>query len=160
MTNLQTRNTQSGKKVLLVDLNNFATFPTLPIGLLVASLRNSGFDAEVISPLALDVPATQREKKENIIDHWKRKLHLSNQPTLLWIRNNARRLRNYWNSRPHPRVIKETSKALDTQPDIILLSAYLQHYQTVAKIGRLAKKRGIPLLLGGPVFNLHNTAQS
>lgn len=160
MDTLQNRNTQSGKKVLLVDLNKFATFPTLAIGLLVASLRNSGFNVEVISPLAHDVPAAHREKKENIIEHWKRKLHLSNQPSLLWIRNSARSLHNYWNSRPHPIVLNETTKALDTQPDIILLSSYLQHYRTVEKIGRLAKKRGIPLLLGGPVFNLQITAKS
>lgn len=33
---------RQGKDLLLVDLNNFATFPTLAVGILVASLRNSG----------------------------------------------------------------------------------------------------------------------
>jgi hypothetical protein len=32
--------------------------------------------------LAHDVPAAEREKKENILAHWKRKLHLSNHPAL------------------------------------------------------------------------------
>ncbi|MEE9413498.1 MAG: radical SAM protein [Methylococcales bacterium] len=150
----------SGANALIVDLNNFSTFPTLAVGLLVASLRNAGYNAEVLSPLAHDVPAAEREKKENIIDHYKRKLHLSNQTGLLWIRDNARALRNYWISHPHPRVIQETERALDSQPDIILLSAYLQHYRSVVELGRLAKKRGIPLLLGGPVFNLQKTAEA
>lgn len=153
-------NVRSGTKVLIVDLNNFATFPTLAIGLLTASLRNAGFNTEVISPLAHNVPAAQREKKESVLDHWKRKLHLSNQPSLLLIRNSARRVRSYWRSRPHPQVLKVYAKVLETQPDIILLSSYLQHYRTVIKLGRLAKKKGIPLLLGGPVFNLKNTAEA
>jgi radical SAM superfamily enzyme YgiQ (UPF0313 family) len=151
---------QSRTKALIVDLNNFSTFPTLAVGLLVASLRNAGFNAEVLSPLAHDVPAAEREKKENILDHYKRKLHLTNQPGLLWTRDSARDLRTYWNSRPHPRVLKETIRALDAQPDIILLSAYLQHYRSVVELGRIAKKRGIPLLLGGPVFNLQKTAEA
>lgn len=153
-------NSRIGTKALIVDLNNFSTFPTLAVGLLVASLRNAGVNAEVLSPLAHDVPAAEREKKEHVFDHWKRKLHLSNHPGFLWIRDGARNLRNYWNARPHPRVINETVRALDAQPDIILLSAYLQHYRTVVELGRLAKKRGIPLLLGGPVFNLQNTAEA
>ncbi len=147
-------------KALIVDLNNFSTFPTLAVGILVAAMRNAGYNAEVISPLAHDVPAAEREKKENIFDHWKRKLHLTNQPSLLWLSNTARGLRTYWKSRPHPRVIKETARSLDNQPDIILLSAYLQHYRTVVKVGHLAKKRGIPLLLGGPAFNLQKTAKA
>jgi radical SAM superfamily enzyme YgiQ (UPF0313 family) len=159
-TSYSASNSRAGTKVLIVDLNNFSTFPTLAVGLLVASLRNAGFNAEVLSPLAHDVPAAEREKKENILDHWKRKLHLSNHPALLWIRDSARNLRNFWNSRPHPRVLKETQRALDAQPDIILLSAYLQHYRTVVKLGLLAKKSGIPLLLGGPVFNLQKTAEA
>ncbi len=151
---------QLGTKALIVDLNNFSTFPTLAIGILVASLRNAGFNAEVISPLAHDVPAAEREKKENGLDHWKRKLHLTNQPDLLWIRDKARDLRSNWNSRPHPRVLKETMRALDTLPNIILLSAYLQHYRTVVELGHLAKERNIPLLLGGPAFNLPKTAEA
>ncbi|MCK5829450.1 MAG: B12-binding domain-containing radical SAM protein [Methylococcales bacterium] len=154
------KNTQTGSKALIVDLNNYSTFPTLAIGLLISSLRNAGFNAEVLSPLAYDVPAAEREQKENFFEHFKRSLHLSNQPRLIWIRNIARKLRIYWISRPQPVVIRETKKALDTQPDILLLSAYLQHYRTVVRLGYLAKERNIPFLLGGPVFNLQKTTEA
>lgn len=147
-------------RVLIVDLNNFSTFPTLAVGLLVASLRNAGFDTDVLSPLAHDVPAAEREKKESLIDHYKRKLHFSSRPGLRWIRNSGRSMRARWTSRPHPTVIKETARALKKRPDIILLSAYLQHFPTVVKLGRLAAKQGIPLLLGGPVFNFKHTADA
>ncbi|MEE9396459.1 MAG: radical SAM protein [Methylococcales bacterium] len=160
ITKTNSNNDLLGTRALIVDLNNFSTFPTLAVGLLVASLRNAGFDAEVLSPLAHDVPAAEREKKETNIDHYKRKLHLSTRPGLRWIRDCGRYFYTSWRSRPHPRVLKETARAMDSKPDIILLSAYLQHYRTVLKLGRIAKKKGIPLLLGGPVFNLQNTADS
>jgi len=37
--------------------------------------------------------------------------------------------------------------------DIILLSAYLNHYPTVKMIAKLAQEADIPVLLGGPAFN-------
>ncbi|MBA3323715.1 MAG: radical SAM protein [Rhodobacteraceae bacterium] len=46
------------------------------------------------------------------------------------------------------------------QPDIILLSAYLQHYSSVVEIGKLARAQGIPLILGGPMFNLQGVSQA
>jgi len=52
------------------------------------------------------------------------------------------------------------ARALDAKPDILLLSAYLQHHETVVQLCRLAKERGIPVLLGGPAFNLKGTTQS
>jgi radical SAM superfamily enzyme YgiQ (UPF0313 family) len=55
-------------------------------------------------------------------------------------------------------MLHEIVKLLDTGPDIILLSAYLQHYPIVTEIGKLAKTRGIPVVLGGPMFNLPQTA--
>ena len=49
--------------------------------------------------------------------------------------------------------------ALDAKPDIILLSAYLMHYEVVREIARLAKERAIPVLVGGPMFNIEATAE-
>lgn len=147
-------------RAVLVDLNNFSTFPTLAIGSLVASLRNAGFDAEVLCPLAYDVPAAEREHRETLADHWQRRIHLSTAPAFRWGRDAARAARTWWRERPHPRVLREVARVLDARPDVILLSAYLQHYETVVEVGRLAAKRGIPLLLGGPVFNMPGTADA
>ncbi len=114
-------------RVLIVDLNNFATFPTLAIGLLVASLRQSSFDVEVLCPLSHDVPARTRERRETKIDHWARRLHLTTNPWMLKVRDVGRRTRSWWLHRPHARVVAECARALERQPDVILLSAYLGH---------------------------------
>lgn len=153
-------NSGAGARVVFVDLNNFATFPTLAIGLLVASLRNAGFGVQLVSPLAHDVPAAERERAERGWDQLQRRVHLSTHPTLRWLRDGARRTRAWLQNRPQPRVLAEVARALDQQPSAILLSAYLQHYPTVVAIGRMAAARGVPLLLGGPMFNQPETADA
>jgi anaerobic magnesium-protoporphyrin IX monomethyl ester cyclase len=35
-------------RVLIVDLNNFTSFPTLAVGILVAALRRAGHDVQVL----------------------------------------------------------------------------------------------------------------
>jgi radical SAM superfamily enzyme YgiQ (UPF0313 family) len=146
--------------VLIVDLNNFSTFPTLAVGLLVASLRNAAFDVRLISPLANDVPATERERAETLLDHAARRVHLSTWGPFRTGRDTARRLRRWWLDRPHARVLAETERALSRKPDILLLSAYLQHYETVVELGKLARRHGVPVLLGGPMFNQPETAEA
>lgn len=145
-------------RAVIVDLNNFATFPTLAVGLLVAGLRSAGFEAEVLSPLAHDVPAAERERPECWIDDWTRRMRLSSHPLVAKPREWSRRGRSWWQGRPHRRVLQELERILDTRPDVLMLSAYLQHYHTVVQLGRLAASRGVPLLLGGPVFNHPSTA--
>ncbi len=144
----------SGLRLLIVDLNNFASFPTLAIGLLVASLRGCGHRVEVLCPLAHDVPATQRERCETLVDHIRRRIHLSDWPPFLGLREVLRRLETTRVERSHPVVLREIRKALVDPPDAILISAYLQHFRSVAAIADLARLRGVPVILGGPMFNL------
>jgi hypothetical protein len=141
------------RSVLIVDLNNFSTFPTLAVGLLIANLRSEGFRVRLLSPLAFDVPAAERERAETLADHFARRLHLSTSPTLRRVRDAAREGRSWWKSRPHARVLAEAEMALRERPDALLLSAYLQHGPTVHALGALSQKYGVPLLLGGPMFN-------
>lgn len=148
------------KRVMLVDLNNFSSFPTLAIGLLVAALRNAGFEASVVCPLAYGVLAAQRERRETLFDHFARKIHHTTFKPFLRMRDTARGLRAWWTRRPDARVLRETARALDTRPDALLLSAYLQHYRSVVEICAMAKARGIPVILGGPAFNLPGTAEA
>lgn len=147
-------------RVAIVDLNNFATFPTLAVGLLVAALRRAGHTVEVLCPLAHDVPAAVRERREGWLDHAARRIHLSTHPLFTLGRDVARQARWWWRTRPHAGVLRETQRVLDTRPDVLLLSAYLQHYRTVEAIGRLAAARGVPLLLGGPAFSHAATADT
>ena len=146
------------RKALIVDLNNFSTFPTLAVGLLVAAMRNAGHSVELLSPLANDVPAAERERQETWRDQAMRRIHLSTRPSLRFARDVARMTRFAWNNRVHPRVVRETRRALDRRPDVLLISAYLQHYKSVRALASLASSRGIPVILGGPVFNLPRTA--
>lgn len=148
------------RSALIVDLNNFATFPTMAVGILAASLRNAGFDARVLSPLAYDVPAAEREHRETLKDHIARRIHLSTLPPFRLVRNAAREVRAWWLGRPHPRVLREAARALDAKPDVLLLSAYLQHHAIVREIAALAHVRGIPVVLGGPMFNVVATADA
>lgn len=140
--------------VLIVDLNNFASFPTLAVGLIVAGLRNRGMRVDLLSPLAYDVPASVREHAENITHHWRRRIHLSTNPLFRTARDAARDLRGWWLGRPHPVVLREVRKALAGRPDAILLSAYLHHEATARAIGAMARAAGVPLLIGGPAFTV------
>lgn len=145
--------------ILLVDLNNFASFPTLAIGILIASLRDRGHNVELMVPLAYDIPGQTREKPDGWFDHFKRRLHHSTRPALRMARDTARAAYYRWRDRVHPAILAETSKALDRKPDVILLSTYLMHYRSVVKICADAKRRNIPVIVGGPALNLPGVAE-
>lgn len=144
--------------IFIVDLNNFASFPTLAIGLLTASLRENGHSVSVLCPLAFDAPATQRERREWLFDHVRRRIHLTDWQPALTLRDYARRSRQRYTERPHATVLREVTKALKKKPDAILLSAYLHHQTTIREIGRRSMEHGVPVVLGGPMFNLPDVA--
>lgn len=148
----------SVRRILIVDLNNFATFPTLAIGLLVAALRKDGHEVDVLCPLAHGVSAIPRESADSLVDHAKRRVHLSTSPMFRSARDAVRGVRRRYHERPQRMVLREVTRALGRRPDIVLLSAYLRHFRTVSKIGELAKKDGVPVLVGGPMFNFADTA--
>lgn len=141
------------RRVLIVDLNNLCTYPTLAIGLLTASLRDAGYDVQVLSPLAHDVVGAPREHPETLGDHLFRRVQLSTSPSFRVAKEILRSMRVAWRDRAHPKVMEVTTQALAARPDVVLLSAYLQHHASVVAIARLARQLGVPLLLGGPVFN-------
>jgi radical SAM superfamily enzyme YgiQ (UPF0313 family) len=147
-----------GLRLLIIDLNNFASFPTLAVGVLVAALRGRGHRVEVLCPLAHDVPATERERRETWVDHFRRRIHLSDWPLFLDIRDALRQMETARVERAHPVVLREVRKALVRPPDAILISAYLQHFNSVTAIARLAVAQGVPVILGGPLFNLPEVA--
>ncbi len=147
------------QNLLFVDLNNFASFPTLAVGILVAALRNAGHRVDLLVPLAYDVPAAAREKPDRLWHHVMRRIHLSTLPGTTAALERIRSLYYWRQRRPHGNVVREVARALDRKPDVLLLSAYLQHHATVVELCRLAKERGVPVLLGGPAFNLARTAE-
>lgn len=151
---------ERGIRTLLVDLNNYARFPTLAIGYLVAALRGAGMQVEVLSPLAYGLPATEREHQETLRDQAIRRIYFATHPALISSHDALRIARSRWISRPNPMVLKETTHAIEERrPDVLLLSAYLEHFPSVVALGRVAAERGVPLLLGGPMFNVEQVAR-
>lgn len=141
-------------RVLIVDLNNFARYPTLAIGYITAPLRAAGFEVHTLSPLSVGAPAFEREQTETRMEHLKRRLYFSNHPLLVPLHEPLRKLAA--RSAAHPHKITRaaiTSYLHNHSVDIILLSAYLNHRDSVAFIAQLAHRKGIPVLLGGPAFN-------
>ena len=56
-------------------------------------------------------------------------------------------------------TVKRIGAALNARPDVILLSAYLMHYTVVREIAAVAGKQNIPVVVGGPMFNIKATAE-
>nr|CAA6815514.1 MAG: B12-binding domain-containing radical SAM protein [uncultured Thiotrichaceae bacterium] len=144
--------------VLIVDLNNFARYPTLAIGSLVAPLRAADFEVKVLSPLTVGAPPIEREKKENWSEHVKRRINFATHPVMQKLHEPLRKTHSRWQSAPHKPTLDMVSDWLSkNSPDIILLSAYLDHYPSVKEIASLGQQQGIPVLLGGPAFSTEET---
>ncbi|MFW5881422.1 MAG: B12-binding domain-containing radical SAM protein [Roseicyclus sp.] len=113
----------------------------------------------VICPLALDHPAASREREERLWDHLHRRVRLSDYRAVKWLRDRARAPREWLAGRPRAAVLSAVEHALADGADAVLLSAYLEHFHTVRGIGRIAARAGVPVLLGGPMFNLPGVAE-
>ncbi len=142
--------------MLFIDLNNFAAYPTLAVGYLIKSLRLTGHTVKLLSPLALGVPAFTRDNEETWKDQLVRRLYFSSHPLLSRLHDTLRNTHTNWRSKPHPLMLREVEQAIAKRPAAILISAYLTQYAMCTEIGRMAKAANIPVLLGGPFFNLQN----
>ena len=145
---------------LIVDLNNYARYPTLAIGYLIAPLRASGVTVDVLSPLAVGAPPIQHEKEENWREHLVRSINFATHPVMQALHEPLRSIHARWGSHPDQATLAAVSDRLSlNKPDVILLSAYLNHYPAVREVALLAKAQGIPVLLGGPAFSLSETIE-
>lgn len=150
----------SAPKILIVDLNNFAYYPTIAIGYMVAALRQASFDVEILSPLAHGVPSAQREKQETLRDHLYRRVSFSTQPWLLRPRAILGRARSSWKARPEMRVDQALEDAIAARrPDAVLVSTYTDSYPLVERLCEVTRKASIPTLLGGPILNQREVAE-
>jgi len=145
--------------LLFIDLNNFAAYPTLAVGYLIKSLRKRGHSVKLLSPLALGVPAFTRDNEETWKDQLLRRLYFSGNPLLNYLRNHLRNIYSKQLSRPHPLMIEEVKQAITKQPSAILISAYLTQHAMCVEIAKTAKRANIPVLLGGPFFNLNDVTK-
>ncbi len=144
----------STPELLFIDLNNFAAYPTLAVGYLIKTLRDADYKVRLLSPLALGVPTFTRDNPENWKDQLMRRLYFSGNPLMSYSRDFLREQLAKRNAKPHPAMLAEVDRALETKPAAILISSYLDHYEMCKLIGERAAAKGIPVLLGGPFFNL------
>lgn len=147
-------------RTIIVDLNRFTSFPTLAVGILTAALRAHGHSVRVVCPMALGIPCAVREREETVWDDLRRRVRLTDSRAVRWFRDISRTPREWMDQRPRPVVLREVEKAISDGADAILLSAYLENYPTVKAIGQLANKHGVPVILGGPMFNLASVSEA
>jgi len=145
--------------LLFIDLNNFAAYPTLAVAYLIRSLRLNNIPVKLLSPLSLGVPAFTRDHQENWKDQLFRRIYFSSSPVLRHLHDYLRNIHSRWQSRPHPLMLQEIHSAIAKKPPAILISAYLTQYAMCVEIAKAAQQAGIPVLLGGPFFNLEDVTK-
>ena len=109
----------------------------------------------------MGLPAVEREGQERFWQQVQRRIYFSTHPLTYRMHDQLRAWRIQAKNRPHPKVLAETTRALEERrPDILLLSAYLDHRPSVVALSSVAAAHGIPVLLGGPVFNVPEIARA
>jgi anaerobic magnesium-protoporphyrin IX monomethyl ester cyclase len=143
-------------RALVIDLNNFARYPTLPVGLIVAVLRREGIDVDVLSPLARGVrgyPRLTRARPWGLLDdrlrYWSA---VSPSPVVRTARNLAAHLVQPGGPGDRDAVLAYALEMLERRPDVVLISAYTMYEETCSAIARACKARGVPVLVGGNYF--------
>ncbi len=143
-------------RVLLVDLNNFARYPTIAVGLLTAILRESEIPVEVLSPLAFGVDGVPREGRAPVWGGLEARLRYSSAMS----RNRlVTRARAALVARRHPMsvaamraLLESIDEALARGCDVVMISSYLMYFDACREIARVCAERGVPLIVGGSYF--------
>ncbi len=145
------------RRVLLVDLNNFARYPTLPIGYLTAVLRRAGCAVQVFSPLALGVQGVARERRPHALSLPLAKLNyraaVSTNRLVRNLRDGlaARRLSQL--TAEHDKVLQEFDRTLQREkPAAVLISTYLMYFDLCTAMCAACRRASVPVLVGGPYF--------
>jgi anaerobic magnesium-protoporphyrin IX monomethyl ester cyclase len=144
-------------RVLVVDLNNFARYPTIAVGYLAALLRRDGVAVDVFSPLSCGVAGVVRESRPGrlslIKDILGYRSAVSTHTAVKAIRSQlaARHLPAL--AAEHGKIVAEFERRLQRdQPDVVLISTYLMYRDLCAELAAAARRAAIPVLLGGAYF--------
>ncbi|MEW4487069.1 radical SAM protein [Thalassoglobus sp. JC818] len=150
------------QRILVVDLCQSSRIPNIAVGYLVAGLRENGFDVSVFSPLSVGARGFSRETIDTPLSHLKRRIHFSSHPAMLRVHDTLHSMWKYYNrGRPLPQVLQSFRETLrDQSPDLVMISAYLDHYPTVRLMAEETRAANVPLLLGGPAFNSLETIKA
>jgi anaerobic magnesium-protoporphyrin IX monomethyl ester cyclase len=144
-------------RALIVDLNNFAMYPTISVGYITAILRRAGVEVEVLSPLAHRVPGIQREAPPRPFGHLEQALRYWSATTPLTVvralRNRAASLKSRRRGLSRLLVSEVERRIKDRSVDVILVSTYLQYFGETLRLGAICARGGMPLILGGSYLN-------
>jgi radical SAM superfamily enzyme YgiQ (UPF0313 family) len=150
---------RAGKKnILIVDLNNFAHYPTIAVGMLSAALRAAGQSVTVLSPLSVGVTGFGRAGRAHRLGHIDSMLRLvtamSGHALVRGARARAAKLIRPDTDRVSRRILGAFRDRLDqARPDIVLVSAYTMYLDAVRLLAGECAGRGVPLIVGGSYFN-------
>lgn len=142
-------------RVLIVDLNNFARYPTVGVGYLTAILRQQQIDVDVFSPLAYGVSGVEREPRLSLFSQHLRYRTAVSQSSMFRVMRHrmAARMRSQL-LRESNHIAREFNRRIDAdRPDIVLVSTYLMYYELCAMIGLACAERSVPALVGGSYFS-------
>ncbi|MBT9525743.1 MAG: B12-binding domain-containing radical SAM protein [Rhizobacter sp.] len=145
-------------RVLLVDLNNFARYPTLSIGYMAAVLRATGTQVSVFSPLMVGVGGVTREARPHRLSLLMSKLnHHAATSRVGWVhrwRDKLAASRASDITRHHDTVVQGFTDALaQHKPEVVMISTYLMYRGVCERLCALCQQQGIPVLIGGPYFS-------
>ncbi|HEY4188615.1 MAG TPA: radical SAM protein [Polyangia bacterium] len=144
------------QRILIVDLNNFARYPTIAVGYLAAVLRAAGYSVTVLSPLAHGVTGLQREPPETSLRDAARRVSYMFAGRDGLVTRTARNIAGWGRkmraSRGASRIVEEFEAANPAQYDVVLISAYLMYRDVCVELGERCRALQIPLLIGGSYF--------
>ena len=145
------------RRILLVDLNNFARYPSLAVGYLAASLRKAGAQVQVFAPLMVGVQGVQREVPPGRFGLLAAQLnHRAATSPRAWVRETRERMAAPQRSDIHAHA-RETLQGFreafaSAQPHAVLVSTYLMYREVCEQLCAVAQEAGVPVLVGGPYF--------
>ena len=157
------RNTS--QSVLVVDLNNFARYPTMSVGYIVSILRQAGMRVNIFSPLANGVPGMAREERaapfgwiDSILRH---RTAISSSKIIRdtrahLVRHIARPDRG---ARFRKILTAFQNTLIDHQPDVVLISTYTMYLELCKQMIEICRTHSIPVLVGGSYMNLQEIAE-
>jgi radical SAM superfamily enzyme YgiQ (UPF0313 family) len=146
---------KNNANILIVDLNNEAPFPTLAVGYLSTPLKQSGYKVDVFNPLAFGVSPLVRDVEETFINYVAARVRFASHPLIEWANEFIYKAYSKVRFRPTSSFRKKTSETINSKTvDLILVTSYLQYDQLLKVIAQRAHEQNIPLLLGGPFFNM------
>ena len=122
----------SEPRVLLVDLNNFARYPSVAIGYLSAILKKGGYAVEVFAPLTTGLTGVAREPSP---PWWGRadlefryRTGVSQNPVVRRIRKAYATRASSKLARSKNEVSAEVARRIDSGIDVVLVSTYLMYH--------------------------------